>query len=89
MEQDEDDQNEEKEDGKEETELDREMGDGRDPNEQIVDEKLWNDESEDDGDNGDSEDEKFERDAPLAGPPEEDELRAKDESADNKKKNKK
>ena len=50
-------QNESEEEAEEE-EMDREMGDIDDDEENVIDEKLWNDESDDDGE-GDDKDEKL------------------------------
>jgi midasin (ATPase involved in ribosome maturation) len=61
----------------EEEELDREMGDGRDPNEQVVDEKMWDDEDEDGDPNG--EEEKFEKDSKVSGEALKDEMRTKED----------
>ena len=65
-------------DDDDEEELDREMGDGSDPNEQVVDEKMW-DEDEDDEEQNDQEEEKFEKDSKVAGETLEDELRTKED----------
>jgi len=73
------DEEEEEEDDKEE--LDREMGDLDREQEQVVDEKLWDEEDDEQKD----EDEKFEQDAPMKG--EDDELRAKDKEDEDKKRN--
>mmetsp|Transcript_7732 Transcript_7732/g.11302 ORF Transcript_7732/g.11302 Transcript_7732/m.11302 type:complete len:2232 (-) Transcript_7732:121-6816(-) len=70
--------NEDPDKNEEEEELDREMGDGDDPNENVVDEKMWDDEDDnDDVDNAGEE--KFEKDSKVSGGPQEDELRTKDD----------
>ena len=61
-----------------EEELDREMGDGSDPNEQVIDEKMW-DEDDDDDDPNQQEEEKFEQDSKVAGEALQDELRTKED----------
>ena len=67
----------EKEDEDGEEELDREMGDGQDPNEEVVDEKMWGD-SDDEDDVNESE-EKFEKDSGVKGEALEDEMRTKED----------
>lgn len=68
---------EEKDKDDEEEELDREMGDESDPNEQVVDEKLWDEESDDEENQQGNE--KFEKDSKVAGDAVEDELRTKED----------
>ena len=70
------DENKEDEDDEEE-ELDREMGDGSDPNEQVVDEKMWDE--EDDEEDGQQEEEKFEQDSKMTGESVQDGMRTKEE----------
>ncbi len=60
-----------------EEELDREMGDGSDPNEQVVDEKMWDE--DDDEEEGQQEEEKFEKDSKMTGESVQDEMRTKEE----------
>jgi MoxR-like ATPase len=81
------DPNKDKDDGKEE--LDKEMGELGDQQE-VVDEKLWN-ESDDDSEMDEDEkkkkkeEEKIERDAPISGAnPADDELAAKEDGSDDK-----
>ena len=64
-----------------EEELDREMGDGEDPNETVVDEKMW-DNDEDDLDDMNQESEKFEADSKMTGEALDDEMRTKDDDED-------
>eukprot|EP00753_Platysulcus_tardus_P012780 PLAT3542.5.p1 GENE.PLAT3542.5~~PLAT3542.5.p1 ORF type:complete len:1352 (+),score=802.56 PLAT3542.5:74-4057(+) len=70
-----DDDDDDEDDGEE---LDREMGDVDDSNE-VVDERLWGSEDEED-DVPEDGDDKFEKDAPLAGP--DDGIRGKEEGED-------
>ena len=56
--------NEEEED-EEEKSADREMGDIESEEENVVDEKLWDNDEENDDEEKDKKDEKFEKDAPL------------------------
>eukprot|EP00548_Thalassiothrix_antarctica_P006811 CAMPEP_0194140696 /NCGR_PEP_ID=MMETSP0152-20130528/10216_1 /TAXON_ID=1049557 /ORGANISM="Thalassiothrix antarctica, Strain L6-D1" /LENGTH=1225 /DNA_ID=CAMNT_0038839047 /DNA_START=460 /DNA_END=4137 /DNA_ORIENTATION=+ len=73
---------EEKEDGDEdedEEELDREMGDGANQNEKVIDEKMWND--SDDENETNYEEEKFETDNGMKGESIEDEMRTKEDGA--------
>eukprot|EP00979_Chaetoceros_neogracilis_P011124 scaffold2695_cov256-Chaetoceros_neogracile.AAC.6 len=77
-----DDENQD-EDGDEEEELDREMGEGNDPNEQVVDEKMW-DEDKDDDEQNEQEEEKFEKDSKMSGEAMEDELRTKEDDEEGK-----
>ena len=80
----------EKEDEEKEEELDREMGEFEPEDENVVDEKLWNedeeDEENDDGDDSnpkEKEEEKFEKDSKVEGAEvEEDEIRTKDNSTE-------
>ena len=65
----------------EEEELDREMGDGEDPNETVVDEKMW-DNDEDDLDDMNQESEKFEADSKMTGEALDDEMRTKEDDED-------
>jgi midasin (ATPase involved in ribosome maturation) len=68
------------EDDDEEEELDREMGDGEDPNEQVVDEKMWDEDDDDeDGEEQQKEEEKFEKDSKMSGEALQDELRTKED----------
>ena len=60
-----------------EEELDREMGDGSDPNEQVVDEKMWDEDDEEDEQG--REEEKFEKDSKMEGETIQDELRTKED----------
>ena len=74
--------NEEK-DNEGEEELDREMGDGEDPNENIVDEKMWED-SDDEGQNKETE-EKFEEDNKMESSELlEDEMRTREDNDESK-----
>ena len=65
-------------DDDEEEELDREMGDGDDPNEQVVDEKMWDEDDDDEGEEK-QQDEKFEKDSKVSGEALQDELRTKED----------
>lgn len=76
-------ENEEEKDDEGEEELDREMGDGNDPNEQVVDEKMWDDD-EDDEEEGKEEDEKFEKESKVSREAIEDELRTKEDDETDK-----
>jgi MoxR-like ATPase len=69
-------------DGDDEEELDREMGDGPDQNEDIIDEKMW-DQSDDEGEQ-DPADEKFEKDSGVKGESLEDELRTREDDESQK-----
>jgi len=60
-----------------EEELEREMGEGNDPNENVVDEKIWDNDEDSLGDNNDPE--KFEKDNRMAGEAIEDEMRTKED----------
>lgn len=60
-----------------EEEVDREMGDGGDPNEEIIDEKLWN-ESDDEDDGKGSE--KMEQDSSVKGDGTSNEMMTRDDS---------
>ena len=71
------DADEETNDNKDEVELDREMGDESSPNEEIVDEKMWN---EDDEQQEQEQDEKFEKDSKIDGQAIEGEMRTKDDT---------
>lgn len=62
-----------------EEELDREMGDGSDQNEQVVDEKMWDEDEDDEEDQTNQEEEKFEKDSKMQGEALQDELRTKEE----------
>lgn len=64
-------------------ELDREMGDGQDPNEEVVDEKMWGD--SDDEDDVNKAEEKFEKDSGIKGDMVEDEMRTKDDEENDEK----
>ena len=66
-----------KDDKDDEEELDREMGDGQDPNEEVVDEKMWGD--SDDEDDINQSDEKFEKDSGVKGETLDDEMRTKED----------
>jgi midasin len=61
----------------EEEELDREMGDGVNDKEDVVDEKMWGDSDDDDEIN--REEEKFEKDSKAKGEAIEEEMRTKDD----------
>ncbi|GMH65392.1 hypothetical protein TrST_g10125 [Triparma strigata] len=70
-----------KDDGEEE-ELDREMGEGGgdDPNEEVVDEKLWDEEDKEENEGKEKEGEdKFEKDSKVEGGMAEDEMRTKED----------
>ena len=67
-----------------EEELDREMGDGQDPNENVVDEKMWDDEEDSLGEN--NEPEKFEQDSKMAGESIADEMRTKEDEPEDSEK---
>ena len=72
-------QNDDEEDGEDEKEeLDREMGLEEDPNEEVVDEKMWG-ESDDEDDDGDQGEEKFEKDAAMSGEQDSDQVRTKED----------
>ena len=72
-------QNEDEEDGEDEKEeLDREMGLEEDPNEEVVDEKMWG-ESDDEDDDGEQGEEKFEKDAAMSGEQDNDQVRTKED----------
>ncbi|CAB9508662.1 Nuclear chaperone required for maturation and nuclear export of pre-60S ribosome subunits (By similarity) [Seminavis robusta] len=64
-------------DQEEEEELDREMGLDEDPNEQVVDEKMWGD--SDDEEDVDQGDEKFEKNSSMKGAQEEDQTRTRED----------
>ncbi|KAG7401289.1 AAA ATPase midasin [Phytophthora boehmeriae] len=72
-----------------EEELDREMGEFDQDDENVVDEKMWGEDSDDDEDNIDKDKEKFEEDSKVEGEALEDEVRGKDgdeeDKADSKK----
>eukprot|EP00555_Chaetoceros_dichaeta_P012486 CAMPEP_0198271850 /NCGR_PEP_ID=MMETSP1447-20131203/50740_1 /TAXON_ID=420782 /ORGANISM="Chaetoceros dichaeta, Strain CCMP1751" /LENGTH=1221 /DNA_ID=CAMNT_0043964667 /DNA_START=40 /DNA_END=3702 /DNA_ORIENTATION=- len=70
---------EQKDEDDDEEELDREMGEESDPNEQVVDEKLWDEEDDDENQEGT---EKFEKDSKVAGDTVEDELRTKEDDGE-------
>lgn len=72
-------ENNEDGDGKEE--LDREMGLEDDPNEEVVDEKLW-EESDDEKDMGQG-DEKFEKNSSVKGGQDEDQVRTREDDEEN------
>eukprot|EP00501_MAST-03F_sp_TOSAG23-6_P001355 GSMAST32.ASY1.ANO1.1407.1 assembled CDS len=63
---------------KEEEDIDREMGDQDEEMDNVVDEKQW-DENEDEEEKENKPDEKFEKDAPINGGKDEEEMRAADE----------
>lgn len=63
-------------DGDEGEELERELGDSASPDEQVVDEKMWNDSDDEDAVNEDEE--KFEKDSGVKGESIEDAVRTKD-----------
>ncbi|GMF26510.1 unnamed protein product [Phytophthora lilii] len=65
-------------DDDDEEELDREMGEFDQDDENVVDEKMWGEDSDDDEDNIDKEKEKFEEDSKVEGEALEDEVRGKD-----------
>ncbi len=75
-------ENENENENNDEEELDREMGDGNDPNEQVVDEKMWDNEEDDINDI--PEEEKFEDNSKISGEKIQDELRTKDQSDEDK-----
>lgn len=62
-----------------EEDVDREMGDGTDPMEEVIDEKMWGESDEEEEAEGDREEEKFERDSKVKGDALEDEMRTKEE----------
>jgi MoxR-like ATPase len=66
-----------------EEELEREMGDGSDPNEEVIDEKMW-DNSDDEGDQNQAE-EKFEKDSGVKGEALEDEVRTREDDKESPK----
>lgn len=71
--------NEEDADPEGEEELDREMGDGDDQKDDVVDEKIW-DSDEDEDTNNDQQEEKFEKDSKMnSSEPIEDEMMTKEE----------
>ncbi|RLN87173.1 hypothetical protein BBJ28_00016114, partial [Nothophytophthora sp. Chile5] len=72
------------EDEEEEEELDREMGDFDQDDENVVDEKMWGEDSDDDEDEIDKEKEKFEEESKVEGEAIEDEVRGKDGDDDDK-----
>ena len=58
------------------------MGDGEDPNEEVIDEKLWNESDDEDDDNDEGQEqqqEKFEKDSKAQGETLEDEMRTKED----------
>ncbi|CAI5721444.1 unnamed protein product [Hyaloperonospora brassicae] len=59
-------------------ELDREMGEFGQDDENVVDEKMWGEDSDDDNDDIDKEEEKFEENSKVEGEALEDEVRGKD-----------
>lgn len=65
-----------------EEELDREMGAGEDPHEQVVDEKMW-DKDEDNSEEMQQETEKFEENSKMQGDQLEDEMRTGDREDEN------
>jgi len=65
----------------EEEELDREMGKDGDPNEDVIDEKMWDGDDEDD-ENGEKQEEKFEKDSKVDGEAIEGETRTKENDDD-------
>ncbi|OWZ18792.1 Midasin-like protein [Phytophthora megakarya] len=77
-----DDDKEDDQDKNVEEELDREMGEFDQDDENVVDEKMWGDDSDDDEDNIDKEKEKFEEDSKVEGEALEDEVRGKDDDED-------
>lgn len=82
----EDEKDEQDENKDDEEELDREMGDFDQEDENVVDEKMWGDDSDDDDDNIDKEKEKFEEDSKVEGSEAlEDEIRGKDGDEDESK----
>uniref|UniRef100_A0A7S2K0T1 VWFA domain-containing protein n=1 Tax=Leptocylindrus danicus TaxID=163516 RepID=A0A7S2K0T1_9STRA len=71
--------NEEEAEPEGEEELDREMGDGDDQKDDVVDEKIWDSDEEEDN-NNEQQEEKFEKDSKMnSSEPIEDEMRTKDE----------
>ncbi|KAL8000860.1 putative AAA+ ATPase domain, midasin, P-loop containing nucleoside triphosphate hydrolase [Plasmopara halstedii] len=64
-------------------ELDREMGDFGQDAENVVDEKMWGEDSDDDDDKIDKENEKFEEDSKVQGEALEDEVRGKTDDKEN------
>lgn len=62
----------------EEEELEREMGLEEDPNEQVVDEKMWGD-SDDEDENENQADEKFEKNSSMKGERDEEQMRTKED----------
>ena len=68
---------EDEHDGDDDEELDREMGDGPDKNEDIIDEKMW-DKSDDEAERDPGE-EKFEKDSRVKGETLENELRTRED----------
>eukprot|EP00560_Eucampia_antarctica_P008285 CAMPEP_0197826570 /NCGR_PEP_ID=MMETSP1437-20131217/3511_1 /TAXON_ID=49252 ORGANISM="Eucampia antarctica, Strain CCMP1452" /NCGR_SAMPLE_ID=MMETSP1437 /ASSEMBLY_ACC=CAM_ASM_001096 /LENGTH=844 /DNA_ID=CAMNT_0043427063 /DNA_START=1 /DNA_END=2535 /DNA_ORIENTATION=- len=82
-------QEEEKQDEDGEEELEREMGDDSDPNEQVIDEKMWDEDDEDPDGDENEESEKFEKDSKLSGESEENELRTKEDDENEKQENEK
>ncbi|KAI9911746.1 hypothetical protein PsorP6_009691 [Peronosclerospora sorghi] len=70
-----DDEEGEQEESEEREELDREMGDFDQNDENVVDEKLWGEDSDDDEDRIDKEKEKFEENSQVKGEALEDEVR--------------
>lgn len=82
----EDEKDEQEENKDDEEELDREMGDFDQEDENVVDEKMWGDDSDDDDDKIDKEKEKFEEDSKVEGSEAlEDEIRGKDGDEDESK----
>lgn len=77
-------ENDEKDDDDEE-ELDREMGEFNQDDENVVDEKMWGEDSDDDEDKIDKDKEKFEEDSKVEGEAIEDEIRGKDGDDEEKK----
>ncbi|CAH0474881.1 unnamed protein product [Peronospora belbahrii] len=69
---------EDQDDNEDEEELDREMGEFDQDDENVVDEKMWGEDSDDDDDNIDKEKEKFEEDSNVRGETLEDEVRGKE-----------
>ena len=63
----------------EKEELDREMGELDKEDEEVVDEKLWEEGSDDEEDPSHPEEESFEKDSPIRGKQQEEELRGKDD----------
>jgi len=77
-------QEEDNEDEDAEEELDREMGDSSDPNEEVIDEKMWDEDDEDPNEKENEETEKFEKDSKVKGESDENELRTKEDEENNK-----